>query len=174
MKKLFFAILCGAGLLSCNQMQTGTKTDNEAVLKEAKTATASFIESLSKNDGAAIKAALSQSSDFSVIMNENMFNRDEFLAMADEMMPNIEKQTFENMKEKYVILDQQSFIYIYTCLNKMTDKAGVVTTIDPISSSYTFQKEAEGWKIIHMHETWSNMKIDSSMVKNDKVANPPL
>jgi hypothetical protein len=46
----------------------------------------------------------------------------------------------------------------------MYEKSGVVTTIDPVCGSYTFQKEKEGWKIIHVHETWMNMKVDSSMV----------
>jgi hypothetical protein len=47
----------------------------------------------------------------------------------------------------------------------MYEKSGVVTTIDPVCGSYTFQKEQGGWKIIHAHETWMNVKVDSSMVK---------
>ena len=47
----------------------------------------------------------------------------------------------------------------------MYEKSGVVTTIDPVCCSYTFQKDQEGWKIVHMHETWMNVTVDSSMGK---------
>lgn len=80
-------------------------------------------------------------------------------ATAKQMIPAIEKQTFEDMKERFLILSPETFVYCYTSLNKMFGKNGVVTTINPIISTYTFHKEADGWKIPHMHETWLNMTV---------------
>lgn len=56
------------------------------------------------------------------------------------------------------------FLFL-TSLNKKFEKIGVVTT-NPILSTSTFHKEADGWKILHMHETWLNMTVDSSFVKS--------
>ncbi len=162
MKNLSYALLCTAILISCGQKKN---FDPQTLEKEAQTVAHNFIDNLSKNDTSAIMATFSKRNDFTVIMNNTMSGREEFHATASQMIPSIEKQTFENMKEKFVILSPETFVYCYTSLNKMFEKNGVVTTINPILSTYTFHKEADGWKILHMHETWLNMAVDSSMVK---------
>ena len=89
----------------------------------------------------------------------------DMMPAAHKMIRGFSKQTFENITDHYLFLGPNVFIYDYKCLNKMYEKSGVVTTIDPVCSSYTFHKVEGGWKIVHEHETWMNVKVDSSMVK---------
>lgn len=165
MKTHFMILSICFMLLSCNTSPLNQNFDKEALLKEAKTVAHDFLDNLAKNDTSAIISLPSENPDFRFIIYGDIYNRQDFLTMARKMLPNIEKQTFENTKETFSLLSPQIFIYSYKSLNKMIEKTGVITTIDPIVGSYTFQKEQGKWKLIHMQENYINMKVDSSMVK---------
>jgi hypothetical protein len=165
MKTSIITLLCVIAITACTNTPKNSENIGEAQLKEAQTVAQNFLDNLAKNDTTAIMATFSGNPEFTAVMDGGIYKRADMIPIARTMLGGISKQTFENITDKCLILSPTVFIYDYKCLNRMYEKSGVVTTIDPICGSYTFQKEQEGWKIIHMHETWMNMKVDSSMVK---------
>jgi len=138
---------------------------SKAQIKEAQTTAQNFLDDLAKNDSAAILATFSINPEGIYAVGGEIQKIGDMIPVARNMLSGISKQTFENVSDHYLFLSPAIFIYDYKCLNKMYEKSGVVTTIDPVCCSYTFHKEEGGWKIVHAHETWMNVKVDSSMVK---------
>jgi hypothetical protein len=165
MKTLFIILCFAVAFISCTNSSRNSITDKTALLIEDKKVVQSFMEQLSKIDTSFILNFISANPDFTALIDSSMVGRDDFKTIVRQILPGFTRQTFENISERYVIIGPDLFIYNYKSLNKMYDKSGVITTINPICGSYTFQKEQDGWKIINMHETWNNMKVDSSMVK---------
>jgi hypothetical protein len=165
MKATIITLLCVFAFTACTNSSKNTENVSEAQIKEAHTVAQNFLDLLAKNDSTAILATFSSNPEGIYSMGGEINKMADMIPIARKMLSGISKQTFENVTDSYLFLNSTIFIYDYKCLNKMYEKSGVVTTIDPICGSYTFQKEQDGWKIIHMHETWMNVKVDSSMVK---------
>jgi hypothetical protein len=165
MKTTVISLLCAIIVASCTNSLKHNETASEAQIKEAHTAAQNFLDNLAKNDTAAIMASFSRSPEFTMVEAGGIYKWAEMRPIAQQMLGSISKQTFENITDNYLFLNSSVFIYDYKCINKMYEQSGVVTTIDPLVASYTFQKEPDGWKIIHLHETWLNTTTDSSMVK---------
>ena len=165
MKTSIFSLLCIIAIMACTNSPKVSENIGEAQVKEAQTVTQNFLDALARNDSTAIFAAFSSNPEGIYAMNGEFQKIVDMMPIAHQMIRGISKQTFENITEHHLFLGPTVFIYDYKCLNKMYERSGVVTTIDPICGSYTFQKEEEGWKIVHAHETWMNVKVDSSMVK---------
>jgi len=165
MKKLIITLLCVIAITSCTNSPKNREFVSEAQIIEAQTVAQNFLDMLAKNDSAAILATFSRNSEGIYAMGGEFQKMVDMMPAASVMLSSISKQTFENVSDHYLFLSPTIFIYDYKSLNKMYEKSGVVTTIDPVCCSYTFQKEQGGWKIIHAHETWMNVKVDSSMVK---------
>jgi hypothetical protein len=165
MKTIIITLLCSIALTACTNSPKSGDNISEAQLKEAQTVAKNFLDLLAKNDSAALMSSFSSKPEFTSVVNGGIYKMADIMQIAPDMISGISRQTFENVTDNYLFLSPTIFIYDYKCLNTMYEKSGVVTTIDPICGSYTFQKEEEGWKIIHMHETWMNVKVDSSSVK---------
>jgi len=163
MKTSILTLLCVIAIIACTNSQKNSENISEAQTKEAQTVAQNFLDILAKNDTTAIFATFSSEAIYS--MGGEIKKMTDLIQIARNVNSGISKQTFENITDHYLFLNSTVFIYDYKCLNKMYEKSGVVTTIDPVCGSYTFQKEQEGWKIVHVHETWMNVKVDSSMVK---------
>ncbi len=166
MKTFIITLLYVVAIISCTKSPTNSDNISEAQLKEAQSAARDFLDVLARNDSTALIAAFSSNSEGIYAMGGEYQKIVDMIPTASVMFSGISKQTFENVSDHFLFLSPTVFIYDYKCLNKMYEKSGVVTTIDPVCCSYTFQKEKDGWKIIHAHETWMNVKVDSSMVKN--------
>jgi len=165
MKLFIITLLCVIAIIACTNSQKNSENISEAQIKEAQTVAQNFLDILAKNDTAAIYATFSSNPEAIYSMGGEITKMADMIPISRNILSGISKQTFENVTDHYLFLNSTNFIYDYKCLNKVYEKSGVVTTIDPVCSSYTFQKEQEGWEIIHMHETWMNVKVDSSMVK---------
>lgn len=165
MKTSIITFLCVVAMISCTNSPKNSEDISEAQIKEAKTVAQNLLDILAKNDSTAILASFSSNPEGIYSVGGEINKMTDMIPIAHKMLRGISKQTFENITDHYLFLNSTIFIYDYKCLNKMYEKSGVVTTIDPVCGSYTFQKEQEGWKIIHMHETLMNVKVDSSMVK---------
>lgn len=165
MKPFIITLLCVFAFIACTNSQKNSENISEAQIKETQTVAQNFLDILAKNDTTAILATFSRNPEGIYSMGGEIIKMADMIPISRNMLSGISKQTFENVTDHYLFLNSTIFIYDYKCLNKVYEKSGVVTTIDPVCGSYTFQKEQEGWKIIHMHETWMNVKVDSSMVK---------
>ncbi len=163
MKTSIITLFCVFAIIACTNSQKNSENISEAQTKEAQTVAQNFLDNLAKNDTTAIFATFSSKAIYS--MGGEFKKMADLIQIARSANSGILKQTFENVTDHYLFLNSNIFIYDYKCLNKMYEKSGVVTTIDPVCCSYTFQKDQEGWKIVHMHETWMNVTVDSSMVK---------
>jgi hypothetical protein len=167
MKTSIFSLLCVIAIMACTNSPKVSENIGEAQMKEAQTVAQNFMDALARNDSTAIFATFSSNPEGIYAMNGEFQKIVDMMPAAHQMISGILKQTFENITEHYLFLGPTAFIYDYKCFNKMYEKSGVVTTIDPICGSYTFLKEEGKWKIVHAHETWMNVKVDSSMVKNN-------
>lgn len=165
MKTFVISLLCAIAITACTNTTKNRENISEAQIKEAQTVAQNLLDNLAKNDSTAILAAFSGNPEAIYTMGGEIQKIADMIPVARNMLSGISKQTFENVSDHYLFLSPTLFIYDYKSLNKMYEKSGVVTTIDPVCCSYTFQKEQGGWKIIHAHETWMNVKVDSSMVK---------
>lgn len=165
MKTSIFSLLCVIAIIACTNSPKVSENISEAQMKEAQTIAQNFLDALARNDSTAIFDAFSSNPEGIYAMNGEFQKIVDMMPAAHQMISGISRQTFENVSDHYLFLTSTIFIYDYKGLNKMYEKSGVVTTIDPICGSYTFHKEEGGWKIVHAHETWMNVKVDSSMVK---------
>ncbi len=165
MKPFIITLLCVFAFIACTNSQKNSENISEAQIKEAQTVAQNFLDILAKNDSTAILATFSSNPEAIYSMGGEIIKMADMIPISRNVLSGISKQTFENVTDHYLLLNSTIFVYDYKCLNKVYEKSGLVTTIDPVCCSYTFQKEQEGWKIIHMHETWMNVKVDSSMVK---------
>jgi hypothetical protein len=165
MKPFIITLLCVFAFIACTNSQKTSENISEDQIKEAQTVAQNFLDILAKNDSTAILATFSSNPEGTYSMGGDIIKMSDMIPISRNIFSGISKQTFENVTDHYLFLNSTIFIYDYKCLNKVYEKSGVVTTIDPVCCSYTFQKEQEGWKIVHMHETWMNVKVDSSMVK---------
>jgi hypothetical protein len=165
MKTSIFSLLCVIAIIACTNSPKVSENISEAQMKEAQTIAQNFLDALARNDSTVIFATFSSNPEGVYAMNGEFQKIVDMMPAAHQMISGISKQTFENVSDHYLFLTSTIFIYDYKSLNKMYEKSGVVTTIDPICGSYTFHKEEGGWKIVHAHETWMNVKVDSSMVK---------
>lgn len=164
MKTSIFSLLCVIAIASCTNSPKVSENISEPQMKEAKNIAQNFLDALARNDSTAILATFSSNPESIFAINGEFQKIVDMMPAARKMISGISKQTFENTTDHYFFLNSTVFIYDYKCLNKMYEKSGVVTTINPYCGSYTFQKEEGGWKIVHAHETWMNVKVDSSMV----------
>jgi hypothetical protein len=162
MKTFVISWLCVIAITACTNTPKNSENISEAQIKEAQTVVQNFLDNLAKNDSTAILATFSSNPEGIYAMGGEIQKIADMIPVARNMLGGISKQTFENVTDHYLFLSPTIFIYDYKSLNKMYEKSGVVTTIDPVCGSYTFQKEQGGWKIIHAHETWMNVKVDSS------------
>jgi hypothetical protein len=165
MKTLIFTLLCVIAITACTNSPKDNENISEAQKKEAQTVAQNFLDILAKNDSTAIFATFSSNPEGIYAVSGDFQKIVDMMPVVHQMLSGISKQTFENLTDHYLFFNSTTFIYDYRCLNKVYEKSGVVTTIDPVCCSYTFQKEQGVWKVVHMHETWMNMKVDSSMVK---------
>ena len=165
MKTFIITFLCVIVFIACTNSPKNSEITSEAQIKEAQTVAQNFLDILAKNDSTAILAAFTSNSEGIYAMGGEIQKIADMIPVARKMLNGISKQTFENISDHYLFLSSTIFVYDYKSLNKMYEKSGVVTTIDPVCGSYTFQKEQGGWKIIHAHETWMNVTVDSSLVK---------
>jgi hypothetical protein len=165
MKTSNFSLLCVIAIVSCTNSPKFGENISEAQMKEAQTVAQNFLDALARNDSTTIFATFSSNPEGIYAMNGEFQKIVDMMPVAHQMIRDISKQTFENVSDHYLFLSSTVFIYDYKSLNKMYEKSGVVTTINPVCGSYTFHKEEGGWKIVHAHETWMNVKVDSSMVK---------
>jgi hypothetical protein len=168
MKTSIITLLCFIAITSCTNSPKDNEIISEAQKKEAQTVAQNFLDILAINDSASILAAFSGNPEVIYSMGGEFIKMNDFIPESRKALSNRLKQTFENLTDHYFFINSTTFIYDYRCLNKVYEKSGVVTIIDPVCCSYTFQKEKEGWKVVHMHETWMNVKVDSSMVNTNK------
>lgn len=165
MKTSIFSFLCVIAIIACTNSPKVSENISEAQMKEAQNVAQNFLDALARNDSTAIFATFSGNPEGIYSMNGEFQKNVDMMPAAHQMFRGVSKQTFENVSDHYLFLSPTIFIYDYKSLNKMYEKSGVVTTIDPVCGSYTFIKEKGGWKIVHAHETWMNVNVDSSMVK---------
>jgi len=165
MKTTILSLLCALAVAACTNSPEVSEKITETQMKEAKTTAQNFLDALARNDSAAIFATFSDNPEGIYAMNGEFQKIVDMMPAAHQMIGSISKQTFENVSDHFLFLSPVVFVYDYKSLNKMYEKSGVITTIDPVCGSYTFRKEEGGWKIVHAHETWMNVKVDSSMVK---------
>jgi len=165
MKTFIITLLCVIAFIACTNSQKNSENISETQIKEAQSVAQNFLDILAKSDTTALFATFSSNPEATYSMGGEIIKMADLIQNARNTNSGLSKQTFENVTDHYLFLSSTIFIYDYKCLNKMYEKSGVVTTIDPVCGSYTFQKEQEGWKIVHVHETWVNVKVDSSMVK---------
>jgi hypothetical protein len=165
MKTFIITLLCVIAITACTNSPKDNEIISEAQKKEAQTAAQNFLDAVTRNDTTAIFATFSSNPEFIFAGGGDFQKIAKKLPAARNFLSGVSKQTFENVTDHYLFLSPTIFIYDYKSLNKIYEKSGVVTTVDPVCGSYTFQKEPGGWKIIHAHESWNIMTVDSSMVK---------
>lgn len=165
MKTSIFSFFCVIANIACPNSPKVSENISEAQMKEAHNVAQNFLDALARNDSTAIFATFSGNPEGIYSVNGEFQKNVDMMPAAQQMFSGVLKQTFENVSDHYLFLSPTIFVYDYKSLNKMYEKTGVVTTIDPVCGSYTFNKEEGGWKLVHAHETWMNVTVDSSMVK---------
>lgn len=161
--------IIAAGVLflffSCNQQKNHRQIISELQKDEAKQIVSHMFQFKITNDRSLILAPFSTDPEAIVIIASSVYSYKNFGPPARKILGRVEKQTFEVQTEKYVHFGSGCFVYTWKGINKLYSKSGTETTIDPFVGSYTFQKQADGWRMVLLHESWNKITIDSGMPK---------
>ena len=77
----------------------------------------------------------------------------------EDMIRILESRTgtiYDIEKEYVAVLSPESAIYVFKGTFSIIRSNGVSSANFPMTGSYVFVLRDDGWKILHMHQTWTN------------------
>jgi hypothetical protein len=136
---------------TCNKPMTD---EQKAIVKEeGSAAVKEFFDAMTVNNAEAMIGSFENSADFNYVVAGEVYNYEKMLEMANQVIPLIERQTFDTRFEQYVIVDPGCFIYTWCGKNGMYMKSGEQVIMEDYLVTYCFRKHEEGWKLFVGHES---------------------
>lgn len=144
----FFILLaaCTANKQITDEQKTAVQEEGSAVVKE-------MFDALAVSDAGKMISLCENSADFTFILAGEVYDYNSMMTMIQDMLPLVEKQTFDTKLERYIVVDQSCFIYYWHGRNSVYMKSGEATVEEDYLASYGFRKNADGWKLFTGHES---------------------
>ena len=144
-------------LVACN---TGNKSLTEiqknAVAEEAKVVIENVFDVLALADGEKRMEICENSDDFTFVLFDKVYSYMELKNFVANALQDAEKETFNTKTEKYIIIDQQCFTYIWYGEIDIYLKSGEAMSYENYFSTWTFRKAEGIWKMVSGHESIIN------------------
>ncbi len=142
-----------------------TEAQKKAVTDQGVTVVKEFFTALETNDFEKITALLDTTGDYVMITGGERFDYSTGMKMMDQLLPAVDRQTFDTKFEKYVVLSPSCFQYTWEGENGIYMKSGESVIFDDYLVTYTFLKENGKWKLLNGHESFKiPTAIDSTLI----------
>lgn len=153
-------------LSACIYNKPMTDEQKALVKEEGSAAVKEFFDALTVNNAQTITGIFENSADFNYVVAGEVYNYDKMLEMANQVLPLVERQTFDTKFEHYVIVDPSCFIYTWCGKNGMYMKSGEEVIMEDYLVTYGFRKHEEGWKLFVGHESEkAPLPIDTTIIE---------
>ncbi len=149
--KLLFPMLLL--IAACTTNKPMTDEQKAAAMDEATIVVKEMFGALAVSDSEMMVNLCENSADFTFILSGKVYNYQSMTEVIREMLPQVEKQTFDTKFEQYVLVDPACFIYNWHGRNGVFMKTGESSVTEDYFATYGFRKHEDGWKLFIGHES---------------------
>lgn len=144
---LVFLFGCNAG------SEALTASQKDAIQKEASGIIENVFVELAQGSAENRMELCENSEDFSFILPEGVFSWQGLNDYIAADFNKAEKENLETKTDKYIIIDQACFIYVWSGKIEIYYNNGDIYACDDYYSTWTFVKKDGEWKMINGHES---------------------
>ncbi len=138
---------------ACTTNKPMTEEQKAAVLDEGTAIVREMFGALAVSDAGKMVSLCENSDDFTFIFAGGVYNYQSMIEVINNMLPEVEKQTFDTKFERYTVIDPTCFVYNWHGRNGVYMKSGEASVEEDYLVTYAFRKHDDGWKLFNGHES---------------------